>query len=124
MQSVIDTISEKISNLLADHADKFLVEVLVKPTNNIKVFIDGNNGITIRDIASLNRALYNQIEEEGMFKEDDFSLEVSSPGIDEPLKLHRQYIKNSNKNVVVTLSDNNTLEGKMAQVTATDITIE
>ena len=53
-----------------------------------------------------------------------FSLEVSSPGIDEPLKLLRQYKKNIGRNVEVTMTDENKQEGKLVAVSEETITIE
>jgi ribosome maturation factor RimP len=60
------------------------VEVKIKPTNNIKVFLDGDQGITIEKCIAVNRALYKQLEESGMFPDGDFSLEVHRPGWTNP----------------------------------------
>ena len=40
-------------------------------------------------------------------------MEVSSPGVDEPLKLHRQYKKNTGRKVEVLLKDGNRIEGSL-----------
>ena len=90
---------------MEDSEDVFLVEVKVNPGNNIIVFLDADNGVTIEKCIQINRALYKQIEEAGLFPNGDFSLEVSSPGVDEPLKLHRQYKKNIGRKVEVTMND-------------------
>ena len=82
------TIETFIDNLLQDENDVFLVNLKVLPGNNIKVFLDADNGITIEKCIKINRALYKQIEEGALFQNGNFSLEVSSPGVDEPLKLH------------------------------------
>ena len=60
----------------------------------------------------------------GMYPDGDFSLEVSSPGIDEPLKLLRQYHKNIGRNVEVITNDGNKQEGKLISVNEDAITIE
>ena len=52
------------------------------------------------------------------------SLEVSSPGLDEPLKLKRQYIKNTGRNVEVILHDGSKVEGKLLAVNDADIQVE
>ncbi len=119
----ISTIEKMLEAILADEPTYFLVSLTSKPTNNIKVFVDGDEGITIERCVSYNRRLYKQIEEAGIYPEGDFSLEVSSPGIDEPLKLHRQYIKNIGRSVQVKLVDGAEKEGVLAFVTANDITI-
>src|SRR5947209_19423889 len=93
-ETLIQAIEDKVKGLLADHPSHFLVEVRIKPTNNVKVFIDADEGVILSDLIIYNRKLYKMLEESGLFPADDFSLEVSSPGLDEPLKLHRQYKKN------------------------------
>ena len=59
-----------------------------------------------------------------MYPEGEFSLELSSPGVDEPLKMHRQYLKNIGRNVEVTFNDDTIQEGKLLTVTEADIMIE
>ena len=92
--ALIQTIEEKLNTLISGEPDLFIVETRIKPTNNIKVYIDGDQGVSIEKLVYYNRKLYKEIEEGGMFPGGDFSLEVSSPGLDEPLKMHRQYLKN------------------------------
>jgi ribosome maturation factor RimP len=118
------TIEEYTSNLLQKNEDLFLVDVKVKPGNNIKIFIDGDNGVTIDTCTQINRVLYREIEKNGLFPGGDFSLEVSSPGVDEPLKLFRQYKKNIGRRVEVVLNDESRKEGKLSEVNADEIIIE
>jgi len=113
-----------VVGLLTDQPQYFLVDLKIKPTNNIKLFLDGDQGITIEKCISINRALYKQLEESGLFPNDDFSLEVSSPGLDEPLKLHRQYLKNKGRLVEILLKDGRKIEGKLLEVNETDLVIE
>lgn len=113
-----------VAILLADEPGYFLVEVKINPTNNIKVFLDADSGVSIDKCVKYNRALYKQIEESGMFPGNDFSLEVSSPGLDEPLKLKRQYNKNTGRNVEVILQDGSKIEGKLTGVSDADIQVE
>jgi ribosome maturation factor RimP len=86
--------------------------------------LDGDQGVTIEKCISWNRALYKKIEEENLFPNGDFSLEVSSPGVDEPLKLFRQYKKNIGRTVEVILKEGNKVTGKMIDVTEDAITVE
>ena len=117
-------IEDFINTQLKGSEDVFLVEVKIIPGNNIKVFLDADNGITIDKCIKVNRALYKQIEESELFPNGDFSLEVSSPGVDEPLKLHRQYNKNIGRTVEVSLNDGNRKEGKLTAVNEEDFVIE
>ena len=118
------TIEDFVTGQLKGSEDVFLVEVKVLPGNNIKVFLDADNGITIDKCIKVNRALYNQIEESTVFPNGDFSLEVSSPGVNEPLRLHRQYKKNIGRTVEVMLNDGTKKEGKLTEVNDDEIIIE
>lgn len=105
-------------------SDYFLVEVRLLPANNIQLFIDGEQGVTIDRCVALNRSLYKQLEEGSLFSGADFSLEVSSPGLDEPLKLLRQYQKNIGRNVEIVLKDGAKKEGKLESATDQGIIVE
>lgn len=120
----IKALEQKVTALISGEPELFLVEIRIKPTNNIKVYIDGNQGITVEKLVHYNRRLYKQLEEEGLYPDGDFSLELSSPGLDEPLKLHRQYLKNAGRFVDVLLLDGSKKEGKLLRVTDTDIVVE
>ncbi len=120
----IQEVEKMLNTVLEAEPEYFPVSVRIKPTNNFKVFIDGDNGITIEKCVRFNRALYKLIEESGMYPEGDFSLEVSSPGIDEPLKMHRQYVKNTGRFIEVTFADDTVKKGKLLSVTEADIIIE
>lgn len=124
IENQIDAITRMVAGILNDQPQYFLVEIRIKPTNNVKVFLDGDQGITIEKCISINRALYKQLEESGMFPNGDFSLEVSSPGLDEPLKLHRQYLKNTGRPVEVLLKDGRKVEGKLLEVSDTGVLVE
>ncbi len=123
-ESLIAALEQKIEDLIGPEPGFFLVELRIKPTNNIKVFIDADQGISIEKLVQLNRRLYKNLEESALFPAGDFSLEVSSPGLDEPLKMHRQYLKNVGREVEVLLNDGVKKEGKLILVTEADIVVE
>lgn len=124
MESQVQAVEKMVLDMLAEDPAYFLVDIRIKPTNNIKVYLDGDQGITIEKCISLNRALYKQLESSGLFPPDNFSLEVSSPGLDEPLKLYRQYRKNVGRPVEVILKDGIKVEGKMIEVQDDAIVVE
>jgi ribosome maturation factor RimP len=123
-ETLLEAITGMIESIIADDKEYFLVEVKIKPTNNIKVFLDGDAGIPIGKCAMYNKALYKLLEESGLFPSDDFSLEVSSPGLDEPLKLERQYKKNIGRDVEVVTTDGNKVEGRLLAADGNVILIE
>ncbi len=120
----IKALEQKMESIIAGEPDLFLVEIRIKPTNNIKIFIDGDQGISIEKLVQYNRRLYKQLEEENLYPNGDFSLEVSSPGLDEPLKLQRQYLKNIGRFVEITGKDGSKIEGKLTGATEQQITVE
>jgi ribosome maturation factor RimP len=124
INETLKTVENMVQALLADEQDYFLVEVRIKPTNNIKVFLDGDKGIPIEKCVQINRAVYKQLEGSGIFPGDDFSLEVSSPGLDEPLKLLRQYKKNIGRRVEILLQDGSKTEGRLLEVGEDGIIVE
>lgn len=121
--SIIDQVRERLEALIEGSA-LFLVDLKIKPTNNIKVFLDGDNGVTIDAVSKINRTLYKQLEESEMFPDGDFSLEVSSAGVDEPLKFLRQYKKNIGRKVEIQMLEGNTIEGMLKEATEEEVTIE
>jgi ribosome maturation factor RimP len=120
----IQALEHKIEALISAEPDLFLVEVKIRPINNIKVFMDGDRGVSIEKLVQYNRSLYKQIEESNMFPNGDFSLEVSSPGLDEPLKLHRQYLKNIGRYVEIIEKDGSKKDGKLLSATEAEIIME
>ena len=120
-------ITEKIYSLLEpllDGTDIFIVNIKVKPVNNIKVYLDADSGFSIEKCSFVNRKLYAQIEASQLFPDGDFSLEVSSPGVDEPLLQLRQYKKNIGRKVTVTDNEGAEKTGILKEVTEEHITLE
>lgn len=124
IEAQVQAVEGMIGEMLASDPQYFVVDVKIRPTNNVKVFLDGDNGISIERCITYNRQLYRMIEDSGLFPADDFSLEVSSPGLDEPLKLMRQYHKNIGRKVEVLMKDGVKTEGVLKQVTDDGIIVE
>lgn len=102
------TVHEQIENFLNESlqgSDCFVISFKVKPTNNYKIYIDSDTGFTLEKSIKINRSLRRMIEENELYPDGDFSLEVSSPGIDTPLVLHRQYVKNIGRSLEIELLD-------------------
>jgi ribosome maturation factor RimP len=121
--SILNQVTAKLESLI-EGSTLFLVDIKVKPTNNFKIYLDGDNGVTIEAVSKINRALYKYMEESELFPDGDFSLEVSSPGVDEPLKFLRQYKKNLGRKVEITLNEGEPVEGKLIEATEEEVTIE
>jgi ribosome maturation factor RimP len=102
----------------------FVVDVIASMRQHPKkliVILDGDNGISIDDCAELSRELSAVLDESNLVSEA-FVLEVSTPGLDQPLKTRRQYVKNTGRSVKVKTKEK-TIEGKLAAVHENEIEI-
>jgi len=101
----------------------FLVDVVVSKHRPMKftVILDGDNGITIDDCANVSRAVNDSLEN---LIEDQYFLEVSTPGLDHPLKLKRQFEKNKNRKLKVHRQDKSIVLGMLQQVSEEKILID
>ena len=122
-------LGEKIRQLalrLLTNESQFVVGIAVSSLQGpqkVTVTVDGDNGVTIDDCATLSRALLASLEEQGLIGEN-FTLEVTTPGLDRPLKLKRQYFKNIGRGIKVHLTDKKIVEGKLCEVTEEHIPLE
>lgn len=123
MAEILDKIVAMAEPLL-EGTDMFIVNIWIKPINNIRLYVDADAGLTVEKSARLNRKLSKLIEEAGMFPEGDFSLEVSSPGVDEPLMQLRQYRKNLERTVLVTPNEGADVLGVLKAVDEEKLTLE
>ena len=123
MAEIVETIYSLLEPIL-EGTDIFIVNIKVKPINNIKVYLDADGGFSIDKCTMVNRKLYAKMEELALFPEGDYSLEVSSPGVDEPLSQARQYKKNIGRKVLVTDKEGKERTGLMKDVTDEHIVLE
>jgi ribosome maturation factor RimP len=123
MSDVLEKIRQLTEPLL-EGTDMFIVNVRIKPINNIKLYLDADSGLSISKSAHINRKLYHLLEAEQLFPDGDFSLEVSSPGVDEPLMQQRQYQKNIGRTLLVTPKEGADTLGVLKQVDDDKITLE
>ena len=90
--------------------DLFVVEVQVLANGKIFVFADGIQNITIDECAEISRYLESFLETNHLVKEN-YTLEVSSPGMDQPMKVPAQFRKQTGKEVEVVLKNGNKITG-------------
>jgi ribosome maturation factor RimP len=113
-----------IANSKLVDTSQFIVDVVVSARQGprkILVIMDGDNGISIDACAELSRALAQELDEVSWL-EDSYLLEVSTPGLDHPLKLARQYVKNIGRSLKVKLKDK-LIEGKLLAADGEKITL-
>lgn len=119
-----ERLTSMVNAMLEGNGDYFLVDLRIKPGNNIQVILDADTGVSIDKCVEYNRRMYKEIEEAGLFAEGDFALEVSSAGVDEPLKMDRQYRKNIGRQVEVVLKDGTRREGRLSAADEAGLVIE
>lgn len=112
---ILDIVSEALEG-----SNKFLVNMKVTPDNRIFVDIDGDEGINIDDCIELSRTVENSLNRD----EEDFELNVSSAGADEPLKMPRQYRRHVGRMVSVEDFDGKRVEGTLVEAGDNEFVVE
>ena len=129
-----DAIQEKIAVLASkvfDAAGMELIELKVAGHKNdviIQVTADkASGGINIRECAILNKALVAAIEQESFLPPENFSLELSSPGLDRPLVTRRDFLRFIGKELHFLLNEaingKKEAQGVLNEVGESDLTI-
>ncbi len=104
---ILDIIQQKI-----DEDGYFIVDVDIKQGDRIVVVIDGDHGVKIDYCVEISRLIEGSLDRE----EEDFELEVSSPGIGQPFKVHRQFVKNIGRQVEVLSKSGEKYTGELLSV--------
>ena len=113
-----DIVSDLLDKAFEERPDLFLIDLEVTPDLQISVTIDGDQGVTVQDCIDVSRAVEHNLDREN----DDFSLEVLSAGVSEPLTRQRQYKKNIGRTIKV-VSAQGDYEGVLEKMTEADITL-
>ena len=116
-------IIEKELNTYFENSNLFLVEVKVLTNGKIEIFADGKTNITIDECAQISKHIHHFLEENNLMS-DNLSLDVSSPGMDEPLKVPQQFQKQLNKKVDVVLKNGLKITGELISADESGIVIK
>ncbi len=103
---------DHIQSIIAPKVEEealFIVEITVSATNHISIFIDGDKGVTIDQCITISRFVEENLNRD----EEDYELDVSSAGLDLPLKVARQYVKNIGRMVDIVTKKGQKLSGKL-----------
>lgn len=102
---------EKAAEQATVENNAFLVELEVKPNNVIIAYVDADEGLSMDQIKMINRKMESELDRDV----EDFNLTVSSPDLNRPLKIWRQYKKNVGRFLKVKFDDRQ-VEGKLEKV--------
>ncbi len=116
MRSIVEKLVEEA---IQENPKLFLIDLKISSDNTIVVVVDGDEGVTVKECIRISRHVEHNLDRETT----DFSLEVSSPGLTEPLVNKRQYKKNLGKKLAIKTAVEN-FEGELVKVAANEITLE
>jgi ribosome maturation factor RimP len=105
------TVRELIEETIAE-TDMFLVDLKIGSGNKITVLVDAIGGLPITDCMKVSRGIESNLDRES----EDFELSVSSPGLDKPLKVFKQYENNIGRSLKITLIDEGVFDAKVVDL--------
>jgi len=115
---------EHVENLLKksleENPELFLINFVISSDNKIKIVLDGDNSVSLKDCIKVSRAIEHNLDRETL----DFGLEVASVVADEPLIKTRQYLKNIGRKLFVKDMTGKNHEGILTSVNENEILIE
>lgn len=113
---------ENIEEIIAagwDRDDLFVTQITVAPGNNIRILIDGDQGVNLDDCVALSRLVEGSYDREV----EDFSLDVLTHGVTESLVMPRQYIKNVGRDIKVKTIADESIEGLLKEANDSRIVV-
>ncbi|MBM1105958.1 ribosome assembly cofactor RimP [Aurantibacter crassamenti] len=114
-----DEVKELLDGALKEDESLFLIDFSISADNSIKIVLDGDAGVALKDCMRVSRAIEHNLDRE----EVDFSLEVTSAGAASPLTLPRQYKKNIGRKVKIRTSEDS-YEGNLTEADENGIVLE
>lgn len=117
---ISEQLIKDLTNQHLEGTDRFAVSVAVRPDNRIRIFIDSDSRVLIEHCIELSKFIESQLDRDV----EDFELNVSSSGLDQPYRLSRQYIKNIGREVSVLQKDNTKIEGTLLAANDLEFTIK
>ena len=103
--------------------DCLLIDVVFRGTLNnpvIEIFVDNEKGVTTELCSAISREINTAIEDQDLLN-PNFRIDVSSPGVDRPLKYLGQYKKHINRKFeIIYLAGEikNRIEGKLKRISS------
>lgn len=104
-----EKVAQLLKNTLDENKSLFLIDLNISEDNQIRVILDGDTGVTVEDCMTVSREIEHNLDRE----EYDFSLEVMSSGVSEPLTLPRQYKKNIGRTLKIRTKKEEKIEGEL-----------
>ena len=112
-------VEELLQDFLNQREDLFLIDLKISTNDDVVVILDGDQGVSVQDCLDASRAIEFNIDRE----ERDFSLQVMSAGLSEPLTMPRQFKKNIGREIDVLLEDSTKIQGELIKADEQNITL-
>jgi len=115
-----ERVNELLNSALEKNKSLFLIDFSISNSNHIRVVIDGDQGVTVNDCIAVSREIEHNLDRD----EVDFSLDIASAGVSEPLVKTRQYIKNIGRKLSIKTNEGESLEGNLTQANDKEIVLQ
>tara|TARA_R110000787_G_scaffold137226_1_gene249995 strand:+ start:7897 stop:8358 length:462 start_codon:yes stop_codon:yes gene_type:complete len=112
-------VKKLVNEAISENESLYLIELAFLTGDRIKVIVDGDEGVAIKECMRISRHVINSIDRE----EEDFGLEVTTPDISHALIMKRQYLKNINRILKVKTEDEE-LEGTLISVDEKGVSLQ
>ncbi len=112
-------IERLLEDFLENREDLFLIDLKISANDDVTIILDGDEGVTLQDCLDASRAVEFNMDREA----HDFSLQVMSAGLSEPLSMPRQFKKNIGRSLDILLQNDTKIEGELTKVEEDSITL-
>lgn len=112
-------IEQLLQDFLNQRPDLFLIDLKISAADDVIVVLDGDNGVSLQDCLDASRAIEFNMDREA----HDFSLQVMSAGLSEPLTMPRQYGKNIGRTLDILHADDTRTEGELLSADDNGVTV-
>ncbi len=100
--------------------NQFVVDIAISISNDIVVYVDDMNGISIDECRRISQGIEEYLDRD----KEDYSLEVSSPGLTNPFRVKEQFIKNIGKQIEIVYVDGEKIIATLKAIGDNTITVE
>lgn len=114
-----EKVEQLVQDFLQTRDDLYLIDLKISSGNDVVVVLDGDRSLSVQDCLDASRAIEFNLDRE----ECDFSLQVMSPGLSEPLLLPRQYRKNLGRDLEVVLVNDEKITGELIRAEDREIAL-
>jgi len=113
-------VRDLLEEVLDKHPSLFLIDFSISPSHEVRVVIDGDQGVVLQDCVNISRHIEHNLDRE----EHDFSLEVTSVDATAPLLKYRQYQKNRGRKVKIKTHEGAQFEGIIHEANTEDVVLQ